>query len=163
MTTNYSPEFIEFWQTYPRRKGASGKFAAFKSFQRVTKKLDAKKLKVLTAKFKEDFSSKEGTEFIPMASTWLNQSRFEDYMDESADKTSQSTWQKPSDPRRLALLKVLGESIYRAWFDNAKIEGKILRVSSTFKAAYLRDKYVNELHAAGFEKIVGPEVQVASI
>ena len=70
----YSSEFEMFWKSYPRK---IGKYAAAKSFKKECKNTQSK---ILIEKAKLFSVHCKGTEecFIPHASTWLNQRRYED-------------------------------------------------------------------------------------
>jgi DNA-binding transcriptional regulator YhcF (GntR family) len=70
----YSNDFEMFWKSYPRK---IGKYAAAKSFQKECKNVQSK---ILIEKAKLFSVNCKNTEecFIPHASTWLNQRRYED-------------------------------------------------------------------------------------
>lgn len=66
-----SPEFIEFWTAYPRKEN---KASARKAWSKVVVKqqaIDAVKKQVLAGMFSDD------PKYVPMASTWLNQERWD--------------------------------------------------------------------------------------
>lgn len=75
--TNYTPEFMQFWNTYPK---TAGKHAAFLAFQKVNPQNgDLEKIIESVKKHQglEQWQRDDG-KYIPHASTWLNQRRFED-------------------------------------------------------------------------------------
>lgn len=72
-------EFERFWQAYPRRAGSANKALARAKFEKVCRKVDPEVLIAGAKRYAEDNAKKVGTEFIAMASTWLNQRRWEDY------------------------------------------------------------------------------------
>lgn len=80
--------FEEFWKIYPPRRGVrAGKAAARKAWEKLAKKMDERELlescKKSIAVLKETDQWKEDNgKYIPMASTYLNQRRFEDELEE---------------------------------------------------------------------------------
>lgn len=79
-----NPKFDEFWKAYPSRKGDNPKSPARKLFEAFVKQgVDPDSiilgLKNATAKNRD----KVGTEFIPMAETWLRQRRWEEHINQS--------------------------------------------------------------------------------
>ena len=76
----YSDEFRSFWKVYPRKVG---KFEAHKSFKRLVKKEGVgffERLLRLTVNFKRTCEhDRTDQQFIPHASTYLNNRRFEDF------------------------------------------------------------------------------------
>jgi hypothetical protein len=73
---NNTMDFDEFWQMYPRKVA---KFVAKKSWKRLTKK-EVIKVKSVLADHKLRWKDKE-LQYIPHASTWLNQKRFDDELE----------------------------------------------------------------------------------
>lgn len=77
--------FEEFWKAKPRRKGADPKQDARKAFFSAVKSgADPAAIVAAAAKWARDDADKTGTEFIPMAATWLRQRRFEDCAEAAA-------------------------------------------------------------------------------
>lgn len=75
-----SADFDAFWAAYPRRRGANPRAPARTSWDRATKRGASSEAILAGAKaYATDPSTKAGTEFVPMAVTWLNQRRWEDY------------------------------------------------------------------------------------
>lgn len=83
-------DFETFWKHYPKRVGPQNKSGARASFQtRVKQGVDPQKI-IAAAKvyaIKRDWVDGVGTyqrtyadRLIPMAQTWLNQKRYEDYV-----------------------------------------------------------------------------------
>ena len=71
----YSEEFLQWWNLYPRNDGS--KIKAFDLWKKITdKEIDADDLWNRTVKFKQTMKGKE-EKFIPHATTWLNQKRYE--------------------------------------------------------------------------------------
>ena len=72
--SDYSPEFIAFWSSYPKK---TGKGDAWRAWRRgkppINAVLDALKWQVAQPQWLRDAG-----QFIPHASTWLNQRRWED-------------------------------------------------------------------------------------
>lgn len=74
--TAYTQDFEEFWKAYPRK---DGKAAAFLSYRRCRSKGCKAGLMLIRAKqFSESDVGMGEEQFIPHASTWLNQLRFMD-------------------------------------------------------------------------------------
>ncbi|SEN67354.1 hypothetical protein [Bradyrhizobium sp. OK095] len=72
--------FEEFWKAYPRRKGDNPRKTAEGKFNALVKTgLDPQMLIDAIKQYAADKADKIGTEFIPMASTWLNQQRWTDH------------------------------------------------------------------------------------
>lgn len=77
----YTDEFMQFWKAYPRH---TAKAAAFKAWSKL--KPDAAMIEMIAqALIKQRYSDQwlSGPQFIPHASTWLNQRRWEDEMPQS--------------------------------------------------------------------------------
>lgn len=83
---NDSPHFLAFWSVYPRR---IGKGAARTAFRKATELASANQI-IQAAKDYADFCIEQKTEkrFIPHASTWLNQERWEDDLELEADQSN---------------------------------------------------------------------------
>lgn len=75
-----SSEFAIFWKTYPKKVG---KEAARKSWDKIRPNIE-EVLKALEWQMKSDQWFKNGGQFIPNPSTYLNQHRWEDEMPVSA-------------------------------------------------------------------------------
>ena len=72
---NYSIEFNEWWNLYPRQAGSKKK--AFEIYQKVTDRIIGKdELYSKTVKYKQSVNSTE-SRFIPHPTTWLNGRRWE--------------------------------------------------------------------------------------
>lgn len=71
----YTDDFQKWWKIYPRK---INKFSAAKSFKKSVKEVDVKNLIKWTEVFAEQIIGTE-ERFIPHASTWLNQKRWEDH------------------------------------------------------------------------------------
>lgn len=71
----YTSEFLEWWNLYPRKDGSKAK--AFESWKKATSKfIEMSDLLSATKKFKQSCSGQEKA-YIPHATTWLNQKRWE--------------------------------------------------------------------------------------
>jgi len=69
-------EFEQFWSAYPKKVGKLAAQKAFRNAQnrpRITDLLDA-----LARACKSEQWRKDGGQFIPLATTWLNQGRWDD-------------------------------------------------------------------------------------
>ena len=72
---DYTVEFNQWWDLYPRKDGSKRK--AFELWKKITdKEISHQKLLEFTKMFKVSINGTE-SKFIPNATTWLNQRRFE--------------------------------------------------------------------------------------
>jgi hypothetical protein len=82
--------FVRFKLSYPKRNGSNPWGPAEKKFEALVKSgIDPEKI-IAGAKqfaYEEGVRGKVGTEFIPMAVTWLNQRRYNDYQAPLPDGT----------------------------------------------------------------------------
>ena len=77
----YAQGFLEWWDLYPRNDGSKAK--AYEIWKRVVERfIDAKDLYSATEKFKKACIGKD-KKYIPHATTWLNQKRWETVEEES--------------------------------------------------------------------------------
>ncbi len=88
--------FVRFKFAYPKRGGANPWRPAEKKFNALVKSgFDPEKIIAGARQFavEEGIRGKVGTQFIPMAVTWLNQKRFEDYAKaEDAEPNLEKFW-----------------------------------------------------------------------
>jgi len=84
----YTIAFDEFWSVYPRRPNSSKK-DAFSKYKKAITKISEQELLKLTKQFAKTMVNKD-PQYIPHASTWLNQERFADLMDEPKVKTNRN-------------------------------------------------------------------------
>jgi len=92
----YSPAFLKFWEAYPPRNGTrTGKAPAMKAWKKVKGISEAELLKVCLSALewqKQDESwVKDNGTFIPMATTYINQRRWED------EGNSPDDWEEYTD------------------------------------------------------------------
>ena len=81
----YPDEFEEWWNLYPRKDGSTRK--AFEIWKRATDRdISSRDLFLATARFKQTCHGKD-KKFIPHATTWLNQGRWET-VQEAQDQTT---------------------------------------------------------------------------
>ena len=75
--TDYPPEFEAFWSAYPRKVGKGAAYAAFKKQKlgggKLLAVIDAVEAHKMTEQWRKD-----GGQFIPNPSTWINQKRYDD-------------------------------------------------------------------------------------
>ena len=72
---DYPDSFLSWWNLYPRKDGSKKK--AFELFEKITDKiLNFDELYSFTVKYKQSVNNKD-QKFIPHATTWLNQRRWE--------------------------------------------------------------------------------------
>ena len=96
--------FENFWQQYPRK---IGKLTAKRSWEKLNQENQQKALEAIVEHRK--YWSAKGTdwEFIPHASTWLNQERFEDQIVIQEKKKEVLAWHR-SDQGTLAKGREVG-------------------------------------------------------
>lgn len=71
----YAPDFLEWWNAYPRNDGSKAK--AYEIWKRVTdREIGVRDLFLATCRFKTTQHGKD-KKYIPHATTWLNQRRWE--------------------------------------------------------------------------------------
>ena len=85
---NQNTEFEAFWKNYPRK---DGKAQALKAWNKAGKSLP--EISFILQKIDEMLSQyrikhPSGTQFIPMASTWINNKRWEDEYDDDDDRNN---------------------------------------------------------------------------
>lgn len=80
--------FDEFWKIYPRK---IGKGAARKAFAKAAQSIGDTEIIIKAAKEYKEIcvSQSKDPKFIPHASTWLNQERWEDEIEKSASSTTE--------------------------------------------------------------------------
>ena len=72
---NYTEEYLDWWNLYPRKEGSKKK--AFDLWLKIIdKELSIQELYDFTVKFKQSVSG-QNEKYIPHATTWLNQKRWE--------------------------------------------------------------------------------------
>src|SRR5574338_921642 len=80
--------FEQFWKVKPRRKGSNPKQMALKSFSRAIVQGATAEQIISAAREWAQLERENGkldTEYVAMASTWLNQKRYADYAPRSAN------------------------------------------------------------------------------
>ena len=84
----YPDEFEEWWNLYPRKDGSKRK--AFEIWKRATDRdISARELFLATARFKQTCHGKD-KKFIPHATTWLNQGRWETVQEAQEQTTTRN-------------------------------------------------------------------------
>lgn len=89
MRETHMATFDDFWAAYPKRKGGSPRMLSEKKFNTAIKKGADVEWMISSAKRYGDElreMRKEGTEFVCMASTWINQQRWLDYAPDPENK-----------------------------------------------------------------------------
>ena len=82
-------DFDEFWQVKPKRKGSNPKDQArIKFIRAVASGIDPQKIVGAARAWAKDecANGKDGSEYVAMAVTWLNQKRYQDYEPINADE-----------------------------------------------------------------------------
>lgn len=84
----YPKEFEEWWNLYPRKDGSKRK--AFENWKRATDNdIGVQDLFLATARFKQTCHGKD-KKFIPHATTWLNQGRWETVQEAQEQATTRN-------------------------------------------------------------------------
>lgn len=80
-------DFMTFWNAYPRKEK---KQMALKAWQKVApdQELQVKIMQSLAKHSKSDQWTKDGGQFIPHPTTWLNQARWEDELPQPKDRSN---------------------------------------------------------------------------
>lgn len=84
----YTSTFLEFWKAYPRRPNSSKK-DAFKKYKIALQKIPQAKLLEATTNFAKTQINTD-PQYIPHASTWLNQERYMDVLEQPKLKTNRN-------------------------------------------------------------------------
>jgi len=83
----YTDDFLEFWERYPKKVG---KGDAFKAWRKVNpgSELKAKILWAVDQQSRSEQWQRDGGQYVPNPATWLNQARWDDELEkpESAQK-----------------------------------------------------------------------------
>lgn len=80
----YTPVFLKFWEAYPRKIGKGAAFKAYTNIKEPRPNLKEILFSIDGHKKTEQWGNKQ---FIPNPSTWLNQRRWEDEIDNSITST----------------------------------------------------------------------------
>ena len=104
LNKNIQEQFDSLWEAYPKK---SNKKPAFKSFTKINPDDDLFKkiMDGLNRAKKSDQWKKDNGQFIPMASTWLNNERWEDEIDSQAPASlhqSHRIFKAPEKPIEVA-------------------------------------------------------------
>lgn len=86
--SEYTSTFLEFWKAYPRRPNSSKK-DAFKKYKIALQKIPQAKLLEATTNFAKTQINTD-PQYIPHASTWLNQERYMDVLEQPKLKTNRN-------------------------------------------------------------------------
>ena len=100
--------FEQFWQQYPKKVG---KLTAKRSWEKLSLENQQKALEAIVEHRKYWVAKGTDWEFIPHASTWLNQERFEDELVIEQNKRPPLPWYA-SDELTLAKGRELGLNPY---------------------------------------------------
>jgi hypothetical protein len=95
--TTYTDDFEKFWNAYPNRKA---KLAAFKAWQKIDPSLHETIMEKLVLHCKSQAWLKDGGQFVPHASTWLTQERWEDEINDDLQRPENSNGQNRKSSRQ---------------------------------------------------------------
>lgn len=116
-------DFERFWSAYPRRPDNPKAMARKRFLELLKRGIQADDLVAAAGVFAARLKARGlDAEFIPYASTWLHQSRFEDYL---PDPTAEAA-APPGDHPLAWMAPVIGDDAFRSWIapaDAALIEG----------------------------------------
>jgi hypothetical protein len=108
-------DFEQFWQLYPRKVG---RLTAKRSWEKLSQENKQKALEAIVEHRKYWVAKGTDWEFIPHASTWLNQERFEDELviEQKENKPPKLPWYSTDEltlakGRELNILAYAGESM----------------------------------------------------
>jgi hypothetical protein len=76
----YTPAFDKFWDSYPRKVG---KGAAFRDWKKIKSRNDTEILTALEQQKKQDQWQRNNGQYVPHPTTWINQRRWEDEVQDS--------------------------------------------------------------------------------
>jgi hypothetical protein len=105
------PRFSVFWDEYPNKKGKALAEASWTKLNPDDPLFDLILSRLQTAKRSRDWL-KDGGEFIPMPSTWLNQRRWEDELQPAVINAVAGNGQPGPSSAHLALLAEMGIDPY---------------------------------------------------
>jgi hypothetical protein len=109
--------FDSFWSLWPR---SEGKIPARKAWEKATRKIDATLLLELARRYVEH-PHRPPKQFVPHASTWLNESRWED-----GEPTAREADSKPSQSDKFHATLQMGRDL-QAQLDAQALAGSTLR------------------------------------
>ena len=105
--------FVAFWELYPKKQA---KIQAMKSYARVFKENKSLTHIELISAVKKQMSSKQwskdGGEFIPMPSTWLNQERWNDSEDSYNEHVEKESYRKTKTGLYIAYCSKTGTQLF---------------------------------------------------
>lgn len=85
-----SPLFADFWKAYPKHQDRQGALKAFEKLKPDQELLD-QMIKSINAWKQSEQWTKDGGQYIPMPTTWLNRRRWEDDLPQTAQFTPVKT------------------------------------------------------------------------
>lgn len=84
--SSYSQEFEKFWDAYPKKVGRAAAWKAWQNQKRAgVLPANGKIQEAINEQLRSDQWRKEGGQFIPNPSTWLNQGRWDDKLQASGE------------------------------------------------------------------------------
>lgn len=83
----YTAEFLEFWKIYPKKTGKDAAWRAWRARNGSRPKIEII-LETIKIQSKSPQWNKDGGQFIPNPSTWINQGRWEDEVNEQQKEKS---------------------------------------------------------------------------
>jgi len=132
-----SPDFLTFWQAYPRKVGKGNAWKAWCTAAHCRPSMDVILAAIRKARQSQDWQKEKGA-FIPHPSTWLNQERWHDEgMDYAAlagkrdsgaargqeiDESAAFRWRSERHPDSLEVNPTAETYPFRVWPDSTKSE-----------------------------------------
>lgn len=142
-------DFDIWWKNYPRK---INKAPAQKAYEKAVKKLKVDPTVLLKGvlAFSEEVRTKNiETDYIPHASTWLNQRRWENHEPQS-EVFVVDTIDPPEKPLNRRVFDGVGPAVYRAWFQDCDISGSpngyTFNFPTRFKADWVKITYSYHLY-----------------
>jgi hypothetical protein len=115
--------FDEFWQAYPRRQGANPRKPAMLAYERSLKRgtLPSELLDAAKALTKEWQGRPGELQFVPQATTWLNQDRYRDTLTPHVE--GKRTWSMHDPADRIEIFRRTG-MWYPHWGPQPDLQGE---------------------------------------
>ena len=149
MRCEYTAEFEAFWLAYPRR---IAKKEAFKAFQKAMREgADIEQILKAVEAYKKWLSCTEKWRPEPAhPTTWLNQGRYEDELEDAAPQPVSVSYKLPAEI--VSKLKLVGmqENTIKRWFDDCQFidGGKLIAFPTKFMLDYVKNQFEGHLRRA---------------
>ena len=153
--SGYTFDFNRFWQAYPKRhapgdriRPSNPKFPAFKAWLKALTITDPETIINSVEGYKSALGNDDGTHLVCQCTTYLNQRRWESYIEEPGEPAPAATI--PEDPRRKVLYREFGQTDYSLWFEAVEMHGHALNFKSKFRTDWVEQQFGDRLKEIGF-------------